>query len=484
MSLRRLALAALLLAASPLAAADHNVSVGAGGNTFSPKFLTINVGDRVIWTRMGGIHNVQADDDSFSNGVPSLSWTTFEHTFNSAGVVGYHCDAHGAPGSGMFGSITVQGGGGGGTPGTIAISGSGNRSVNEGAGHITFTLTRTGGDDGAVSVDFETVNSGSADTPGDYIQTNQTNVTWADNDDDNKTINVPIVDDGDVEGNETFSVHIVDATGGATLGQSSVNVTIQDNDSNPGSPGTIQFQNGSANVNESAANVSLTVRRVNGSEGSVSVAYSTVNGTAQAGSDFVGASNSIVSWGNGDSSNKTIQIPIVGDTVEESAESFNVSLSSPTGGAVLGSPASATVTIADDDVSCDPCVADATTLCLAGGSGNPSRFRVRVNWTDFEGDTGPGFAVPSTPDSGFFYFFNQNNIELLAKMVNGCGSPFDAYWFFYAAASNVELDYKVRDTVACVEKTYHNPLGNFASDGDVNALATCDVPSPTAGGQQ
>jgi hypothetical protein len=138
------------------------------------------------------------------------------------------------------------------------------------------------------------------------------------------------------------------------------------------------------------------------------------------------------------------------------------------------------VTITDDDITCDPCVADATTLCLAGGSGNPNRFRVRVTWTDFEGHTGSAFAVPSTPDSGFFYFFDADNIELLAKMVNGCGTAFDAYWFFYAAASNVELDYEVLDTVACVPQTYHNPLGNFASDGDVAALETCAAAATSA----
>jgi hypothetical protein len=98
---------------------------------------------------------------------------------------------------------------------------------------------------------------------------------------------------------------------------------------------------------------------------------------------------------------------------------------------------------------------------------------VRVNWENFTGGTGAGFAVPNTPDSGFFYFFNPNNLELLVKMVRGCGTNFNAYWFFYAAASNVGLEYEVLDTTACVVKTYSNPVGNFASFGDINALATC-----------
>jgi plastocyanin len=467
----RFALYFLCLAIAGAAeAALVQIQVGPS-NSFSPKFPTINVGDTVRWTNLGGSHNVNADDGSFRNGNPSTTQWTFDHTFNSAGSFGYHCEAHGNPGTGMFGTITVSGGGGG--AGTIAIAGSANRSVGEGAGNLTFTLSRTGGDDGAVSVTFETVNNGSANFPSDYIQTNGP-INWADNDDNNKTINVPIVDDSVDEPNETFSVHIVNPTGGAQLGQSTVNVTITDNDDvDPGNPGTIQFASATPSpVSEGAASVSLTVRRVGGTAGAVSAAYNTANGTATSGSDFNGGPG-VVAWANGDGSNKFINIPIVADTVEEPTESFTVTLSAPTGGATIGAPATATVTINDDDLTCVPCVANATTLCLAGGSGDPTRFRVRVTWHDFEGGSGPGMAVPFTPDSGFFYFFSPNNLELLAKMVNGCGTVFDAYWFFYAAASNVELDYELLDTTACVVKTYHNPLGNFASDGDINALATC-----------
>ena len=156
------------------------------------------------------------------------------------------------------------------------------------------------------------------------------------------------------------------------------------------------------------------------------------------------------------------------------SETFTATLSAPTGGASIGNIPTSTVTISDDDITCAPCVADANTLCLAGGSGDPNRFRVRVTWTDFAGASGPGKAVPFTPDSGFFYFFtNPNNLELLVKMVRGCGTSLNAYWFFYAAASNVGLDYEVLDTTRCVTKTYHNDVGNFASFGDINALATC-----------
>lgn len=449
-------------------AANHNVSVGPGNN-FSPSTVNIAVGDTVIWTRLGGTHNVRADDDTFGN-APSGSWTTFSHTFSGAGSFEYYCEVHSSANSNaMNGTVVVTGGGG--NPGTLQFS-TGSTSVSESAGSKTITVTRTGGDDGAVSVQFETAN-GSATFPGDYTQTNNT-LNWADNDDNSKTFNVPIVNDNTEESSQSFTIHLQNPTGGATLGSpSTITVTINDDDAPTGSPGSVRFTSSTASASEGDADVTLTAERTGGSTGAISVAYATANGTATAGSDYQ-TSNGTLSWANGDSANKTIVIPIVADTSEEPSENFTATLSAPTGGASIGNTPTATVTIADDDITCEPCVADATTLCLAGGSGDPNRFRVRVTWTDFAGASGPGKAVPFTPDSGFFYFFtNPNNLELLVKMVRGCGTSLNAYWFFYAAASNVGLEYEVLDTTRCVAKTYSNPVGNFASFGDINALATC-----------
>lgn len=68
--------------------------------------------------------------------------------------------------------------------------------------------------------------------------------------------------------------------------------------------------------------------------------------------------------------------------------------------------------------------------------------------------------------SGFFYFFNPQILELLVKIVNGC-SLNGAYWFFYGSTSNVALQYTVDDLKACKTKTVDVPLGQFASNGDV-----------------
>jgi len=52
-----------------------------------------------------------------------------------------------------------------------------------------------------------------------------------------------------------------------------------------------------------------------------SVSYSTANGTATAGSDYVSASNTLT-WAAGDTSSRTISVTVNGDTTVEPDETF------------------------------------------------------------------------------------------------------------------------------------------------------------------
>jgi len=80
----------------------------------------------------------------------------------------------------------------------------------------------------------------------------------------------------------------------------------------------------------------------------VGVSYATGNGTAKAGSDYT-AKTGTLSWAAGDTANKTFRVSITDDAVKDANETFTVRLSAPTGGAVLGTPESATVVILDND---------------------------------------------------------------------------------------------------------------------------------------
>ena len=102
-----LLLMAILLPHVAIAFIVH-VSVGPG-NVFSPQFPVVSVGDTVRWTLIGGAHNVNSDTGLFRSGDVSSSWPApFDIVLDSPGIFGYHCEAHGAPVTGMFGTITVR----------------------------------------------------------------------------------------------------------------------------------------------------------------------------------------------------------------------------------------------------------------------------------------------------------------------------------------------------------------------------------------
>jgi len=115
-----------------------------------------------------------------------------------------------------------------------------------------------------------------------------------------------------------------------------------------------------------------------------------------------------------------------------------------------------------------PCVASGSTLCL-----NQSRFRVRVNWRTPQGQTGSGQAIPFTTDSGFFWFFQNSNLEMMIKLLNGCTIN-NRFWAFHAATTNVEYELTVMDSITGEVKTYFNPLGRPAvTTLDTQAFASC-----------
>jgi lysyl endopeptidase len=113
------------------------------------------------------------------------------------------------------------------------------------------------------------------------------------------------------------------------------------------------------------------------------------------------------------------------------------------------------------------CTTDATTACLSGG-----RFGVKVSWKTSSA-TGQATAIKYTADSAFFWFFNAENIELFAKVLNGC--PLNSrYWVFGAAATDVEYTITVTDTKNGTVKNYFHAGGAAApAITDTNAFATC-----------
>lgn len=131
-------------------------------------------------------------------------------------------------------------------------------------------------------------------------------------------------------------------------------------------PGNLKFSDNTVSANEGSGTKIITVERSQGDDGAVSVSYATSNGSAVAGQDYTATSGTL-NWADGDGGDKTFSVPILDDSTDESNETINLALSNPTGGATLGSPSTATLTILDDD---DPPPADPGTLSFTSDTYN------------------------------------------------------------------------------------------------------------------
>jgi polysaccharide biosynthesis protein PslG len=111
------------------------------------------------------------------------------------------------------------------------------------------------------------------------------------------------------------------------------------------------------------------------------------------------------------------------------------------------------------------CVADVDTLCLQDG-----RFAVEVDWSvPRDGSHGKGRKVNTTNQSGYFWFFDADNLELVVKVLDGRAVN-GRFWVFYGALSDVEYWVRVTDTQSGKARQYHNVPGSYCGRADVNAF--------------
>ena len=113
----------------------------------------------------------------------------------------------------------------------------------------------------------------------------------------------------------------------------------------------------------------------------------------------------------------------------------------------------------------DACAPGPNALCLNGG-----RFRVDVAFTRTPlGPTMPAPAVPITADTGYFWFFDDANVELVVKVLDG-RSVNGHFWVFFGALSDVGYSITVTDTATGEQRVYQNLHGTLASVADTSAF--------------
>jgi photosystem II stability/assembly factor-like uncharacterized protein len=226
-------------------------------------------------------------------------------------------------------------------------------SVNEGDSGTTnavFTVTLSAASGLPVKVDFATAN-GTAIAPSDYSAIPTTTLTFAPGE-TLKTILVSVNGDTTFEPDETFVVNLSNAVN-ATITKTQGTGTILNDDTQGG---FISFALASSSVSESAGSTSITVKRTGNLSGAATVDYATssdpglpcatISGVASPKCDFT-ASLGTLTFAAGENT-KTINVLISQDAYVEGPETFTVSLSNQTGGAVLATPSTETITIIDD----------------------------------------------------------------------------------------------------------------------------------------
>ena len=299
-------------------------------------------------------------------------------------------------------------------------------TVSESGGEAFVTVARTGGSAGYATVDFMTTD-GTAVAGVEYTNTQGT-LMWLDGDLTNKTFAVGIIDNTTPNADKTILLSLANpsnATMTATIGREDAELTILDDEF---SAGDIQFSAVDFEVNERmGGNTALiTVVRTNGSLGAVSVLVTSSDGSATNGLHYTETIRTL-NWADGDTASKTFNVPILDDPLgtTNAPRVLNLTLSSPTGGAVVGTPNPATVTIFDNDIGLEFSLADYvypenTTAIVTVVRRDAFAGTVTVDFTTTDGTAttagmdytasmgtltfGPGvlsqsFAVPLLPDA-------------------------------------------------------------------------------------
>jgi hypothetical protein len=268
-------------------------------------------------------------------------------------------------------------------PPNIAI---GDRTIvegNDGTLNMVFTVTLDSASELPVSVNYSTAD-GTAKAGSDYLAAAGT-LTFAAGE-TTKTITVQVKGDRIDELDENFFVNLTGATNGAIADAQAVG-TITDNDVPP------QITIGDRTLvegNDGTLSMVFTVTLDSASELPVSVNYSTADGTAQAGSDYVAAAGTIT-FAAGETS-KTITVQVKGDRIDELDENFFVNLTGATNGAIADSQAVGIIT--DNDVPPQITIGDRTLIEGNDGTLNmvftvtldsASELPVSVNYSTADG---------------------------------------------------------------------------------------------------
>ena len=225
-------------------------------------------------------------------------------------------------------------------PTALSVSDASVTEGSSGTASLTFTVTLAPASGQTVTVDYATADvTAAAGT--DYAAATG-NLQFLPGE-TSKTVTVQVTGDTLDEADETLTLNLSNAIN-ASLADGQGTGTIVDDDTSAVSIGNASAAEGNAGT----AALAFTVTLAPANSRTVTVDYQTADGSAAAGVDYTAASGT-VTFAPGETT-KTVTVAAIGDTLDEADETFTVSLANPVL-AVLGTPATGTGTIQDDDTA-------------------------------------------------------------------------------------------------------------------------------------
>jgi hypothetical protein len=209
-------------------------------------------------------------------------------------------------------------------------------SANEKDNTALVTITRLGGSDGTVTVNYATANA-TAVAGVNYQQASGTlrfgpGVT-------SQTVPISLLDDPHANGLFTANLSL-SAPAGAFLDTAQTTSTLN---ITAAAEGTLQFSSPTYSVSGNGGIATITVNRVGGSAGTVSVDFATTDGTATAGVDYRPVSGTLT-FQPGETT-KTFTVPILANNTAENNATVQLFLRNPVGNPLIGNGGTATLTI-------------------------------------------------------------------------------------------------------------------------------------------
>ena len=252
-------------------------------------------------------------------------------------------------------------------------------TVDEDGGSAVFRVSLSKQSTATVTVEYAT-EAGTADAGTDY--TGRSGRLTFRSGETEQTIAVPVVDDSEEEENETFTVRLSDARNATLLdGEGTATIRDDDGDGSPQPPGLPTLAINDVTVAEDGGSAVFSVRLRGESTVAVTVGYTTLDGTADAGMDYIAGSGTLT-FESGES-RKTIAVAVIDDSEEEENETFTVQLSDARNATLLDGEGTATIRDDDGDGDGSPQPPGLPTLAIddvtVAEDGGSAVFSVRLS---------------------------------------------------------------------------------------------------------